>query len=220
MKKSENYQFNLPELADQYDLEHWNGNTRLLDTLLKAVDDRIKALDDLLEEKSIFFVSTGDVIAFAGTSDKVPNGWLLCNGQEYLATDYPDLFDVIGRTYGGNATLGSFKVPDYREVALVGTGQNSTNSIATHDTYTLGQFKDDQIQNITGWITTDGHGGGPVIFDAQGAFSVINPGNSSFAGAPGNTSTRYGADFNASRVARAGTTTRGKRMGTNYIIKY
>lgn len=220
MKKSENYQFNLPELADQYDLEHWNGNTRLLDTLLKAVDDRIKALDDLLEEKSIFFVNTGDVIAFAGPWEKRPKGWLLCDGQEYLAKDYPDLFNVIGRTYGGNATLGSFKVPDYRECALVGAGQNSTNSIANHDTYAQGQFKDDQIQNITGWITTDAYGGGSVISTAGGAFSCVNPTNSSFAGVPGKVDTRYAADFDARRVARAGTTTRGKRVGVIYIIKY
>jgi microcystin-dependent protein len=201
MKKSENYQFNLPELADQYDLEHWNGNTRLLDTLLKAVDDRIKALDDLLEEKSIFFVSTGDVIAFAGTSDKVPNGWLLCNGQEYLATDYPDLFNVIGRTYGGNEDLGSFKVPDYREVALVGTGTNNTHSIENHDVYTLGQFKDDAVQQH------------------RHQYEHLDRGQGDARGSAGTDLVRYSSTTEI-QGGRWADVTRGKRIGTNYIIKY
>lgn len=39
-------------------------------------------------------------------------GWLPCDGREVSSFAYPDLFDVIGRQYGGSAWLKTFKVPD------------------------------------------------------------------------------------------------------------
>lgn len=41
-----------------------------------------------------------------------PTGTLECNGQPYLITQYPNLFNVIQRTFGGDAT--HFNVPDLR----------------------------------------------------------------------------------------------------------
>lgn len=41
-----------------------------------------------------------------------PTGALECNGQPYLITQYPNLFNVIQRTFGGDAT--HFNVPDLR----------------------------------------------------------------------------------------------------------
>lgn len=42
------------------------------------------------------------------------NGWLLCDGQEVSRTDYADLFEIIGTTFGsGNGTT-TFNVPNYK----------------------------------------------------------------------------------------------------------
>ena len=41
MKKSKNYGMNLPEMSDQYNLEHWNDNTETLDKELKKLSDQI-----------------------------------------------------------------------------------------------------------------------------------------------------------------------------------
>ena len=41
MKKSKNYGMNLPEMADQYNLEHWNDNTETIDKELKKLSDQI-----------------------------------------------------------------------------------------------------------------------------------------------------------------------------------
>lgn len=41
-----------------------------------------------------------------------PSGTLECNGQSYLITQYPNLFNVIQRTFGGDAS--HFNVPDLR----------------------------------------------------------------------------------------------------------
>lgn len=56
-------------------------------------------------------VPAGTVVDFAGAS--TPTGWLVCAGQTLSRTDYPDLFAVVGATYG--APSGStFNLPDCR----------------------------------------------------------------------------------------------------------
>ena len=49
--------------------------------------------------------------------------------------------------------LGTNVLSDYRECVMVGAEQNTTDTIATHDVYGEGEFKDDQIQNHRHSIT-------------------------------------------------------------------
>lgn len=44
MQQSTHLQFNLPELADQYNLEDWNENTNKLDELLYAEQQKTIAI--------------------------------------------------------------------------------------------------------------------------------------------------------------------------------
>lgn len=122
-----------------------------------------------------------------------PKGFLLCDGATYQTSQYPGLASVLG------ATGDTFKVPDLREVVLVGVGQNSTFSMGAHDVYTLGQFKDDQMQSHTHrqmGNTGQGHGGEtPIVAEATWSNTGVNTG-------------------------RRGDTTHGKQFGVNYIIKY
>lgn len=48
------------------------------------------------------------------------SGWLPCDGKTYLASEYPELFDLIGFTYGGNGS-NSFAVPDLRGKSPLGS---------------------------------------------------------------------------------------------------
>jgi len=41
----------------------------------------------------------GTVLSFAG--EKVPAGYLECNGKLLIKDSYPKLFEAIGATYGG-----------------------------------------------------------------------------------------------------------------------
>ena len=50
----------------------------------------------------------GIIQAFSGTT--IPRGFLLCDGQSYAVKDYPDLYAVIGNTYGGDTE--NFNVPN------------------------------------------------------------------------------------------------------------
>ena len=62
----------------------------------------------------------GTIVDYAGTTS--PTGWLLCYGQALdasVSTQYQDLFDVIGNTYGG-ADNTDFVVPDLRGRIIAG----------------------------------------------------------------------------------------------------
>jgi len=65
----------------------------------------------------------GEIITFAGPTSPDPK-WLTCDGSSLLRTDYPDLFTVIGTTYGA-ADGTHFNIPDLRGRAAVGSGTGS-----------------------------------------------------------------------------------------------
>lgn len=57
-------------------------------------------------------VPVGTIRMFAGPMDKVPEGWLACNGATYDAEDYPKLYAIIGTSYGNTPPSGKFNVPN------------------------------------------------------------------------------------------------------------
>ena len=67
---------------------------------------------------------------------KPMSGYLYCNGSTFDQNAYPALYMYLGTNV----------LPDYRECVMVGAEQNTTDTIATHDVYTEGEFKDDQLQ--------------------------------------------------------------------------
>lgn len=150
-------------------------------------------------------VATGEIKMYMGNT--APKGWLLCNGSIYTVTTYPDLAKLLlPLPFNANVKQGSFYVPDMREAVPVGVGQNNTNSIESHDVYNLGQFKDDQFQ---------GH-------EHQSQFSyTIKAGSGSYNKAgQGDKPTTAILTKSGYGTPRYGTTTHGKQIGVNYIIKY
>lgn len=83
----------------------------------------------------------GSVITYA--AEAAPSGWLLCNGAAYPESQYPTLFKAISRTYGGDASAGTFRVPDLRGRVPVGYGSGAgltaraLNSPSGAETHTL-----------------------------------------------------------------------------------
>ena len=151
-----------------------------------------------------------------------PTGFLLCNGQEVAIASFPKLYAVIGTLEECQSeNEGMFKVPDLRECALVGAGQ-STRAILdenghSHDVYALGEFKDDQFQ---------GH------YHNRSKNFVERSGADDFFDYHSETASREDAGYNSlgkilepitdgtNGTPRTGTTTHGKQIGVNYIIKY
>jgi microcystin-dependent protein len=67
----------------------------------------------------------GTVISYA-SSTSIPQGWLLCNGQSVLGSQYPFLSAVIGTTYGGNST--NFNIPNLINKTLYGVSSDPGSS--------------------------------------------------------------------------------------------
>ena len=63
---------------------------------------------------------TGSIMAFAGQKDKVPTGWLLCDGRELSRTDNAALYAIIGTSWGHGNGSTTFRLPDLRGVFLRG----------------------------------------------------------------------------------------------------
>jgi microcystin-dependent protein len=68
------------------------------------------------------FVPIGGIIDYGGVS--APAGYLMCNGQWYNVTQFPELAAVLGARYGGDG-VSTFAVPDLRGRMTIGAGQGS-----------------------------------------------------------------------------------------------
>jgi len=117
----------------------------------------------------------GAVIPFAGSADKIPDGWLLCDGELYEVASFPELFGVIGDSWG---TTGPdlFRVPDLRGIFLRGASGIAEDEFADPDRderisrheggntgNAVGSFQADEFEshshtNKTRFVV-DGHGG-------------------------------------------------------------
>lgn len=74
-----------------------------------------------------------------------PDGWQECNGRSLNPNEFLALYQIIGNTYGGNASAennypsitGTFKVPDLRDRRPIGTGRlrpdGSSPQLVDHD---------------------------------------------------------------------------------------
>lgn len=73
-------------------------------------------------------VPIGTVILYAGNSGNLPNGYLVCDGQEISRNTYDKLFEVIGYKYkpeaqliGTGANLQTFALPNLNAVSSIST---------------------------------------------------------------------------------------------------
>jgi microcystin-dependent protein len=91
-------------------------------------------------------IPSGIIISYASNLQAPQGGYLLCNGTAYSTATYPDLFAVIGYTYGN--LNGNFRVPnlinsrplmtnsDGSSIGETGGNNNITlnaNNLATHN---------------------------------------------------------------------------------------
>lgn len=110
-------------------------------------------------------VPTGAVFHFAAGA--VPAGYLICNGASYPTATYPDLFAVVGYTFGGSGA--NFNVPDLTGLFIRGVGGNSAS---------LGVAQIDSIISHNHNINDPGH-----------THSINDPGHTHNINDPGHTHT-------------------------------
>lgn len=119
-----------------------NSNFQYLETEIGNLSDAIttktasfsssvatlnNSVREVLNYKNSFF-QTGMIISTVATV--VPDGFLLCDGSEVSVAEYPDLYAVIGTTFGSSDST-KFKLPDLRDKTLWGSGSSALGTTLT-----------------------------------------------------------------------------------------
>ena len=169
----------------------------------------------------------GLIAPFAGSADKVPAGWLLCDGSAVSRSDYANLYDAIGVNWGTGDGSTTFNLPDLRGMFLRGVSGDSGYD-PDADTRVLlkdnggntgnnvGSYQNDAIRNIWGSFTS-----GSMIPNGNSGFcrvDAVGPGGGQDGGQWA--SNTLNISFDASYVVPVGNDNRPKNVYVTYIIKY
>lgn len=88
-------------------------------------------------------IPAGTIMDYAGSGAPI-GGWLRCDGQTYVRSQYADLFNIIGTTYG-TSTSTDFKVPDTRGLFVRDLSSGSTIDSGR----TIGTIQNDSLREHT-----------------------------------------------------------------------
>lgn len=169
----------------------------------------------------------GMIAPFAGPADKIPAGWLLCDGSAVSRSEYVNLYKAIGIAWGEGNGSTTFNLPDLRGMFLRGVSGDSDNdpdkssrgmlkNYGGNTGNNVGSYQGDAIRNITGLIKADD---GSMI--VNGVFEQLNtslPNGGHIESHPDYPG--YDIKFDASRVVPTGSDNRPKNVYVTYIIKY
>lgn len=164
-------------------------------------DIRRKIQNSLVREENLMpemLIPVGIVLAYG--SSNAPNGWLNCQGQAVYRGDYPDLFAVIGTTYGVGDGSTTFNLPNLSGRVVVGQGSGdgltsrAMGSMSGVETHALNvnempshTHTSNAVGSTLGLMTADGQntaGAGldasavePNLFAAPAALSIDSAGS-------------------------------------------
>ncbi len=141
------------------------------------------------------------------SQEKIPAGYLLCDGRSLKKSEYAELFAVIGYIYGGSGE--NFNIPKFND----GRFMRSTGGNAA----ALGVLQEDAIRNMKGSLTGECFMW-ESIAEADGVFN--NEGITDRKGAQGQKDTHSPkVSFDASRVVPTANENRPLNSSVAYIIK-
>ena len=179
----------------------------------------------------------GSILPYGGAI--APSGWFICQGQAISRSNYAELFNVIGTTFGAGDGSTTFNLPDLREATTKGVGLSGKSS--NHydsDGIALGDFVDDRIKLHAHhvYVKDTGH---THSVDATSASNIgvsvslaccainITPSTMQPTTTTGlssslirvNSEPNYAGSENTTSSTGAGSTTEVKAVGVNYIVK-
>lgn len=106
--------YNFPDIYTTRTAEFGVGTPQYQWSAFKRIKTNfdLEALIVKLQQKveSLQSVPIGLRVGWVGFINKIPAGYLLCDGSVLSTNEYPELYDVIGNIYGGLPNL-SFQLP-------------------------------------------------------------------------------------------------------------
>lgn len=90
---------------------------------LKYIDPNTKNIIEI-KVKAAESLPLGTILEYSGGT--APKGYMICDGSAISRTKYPELFQLIGTTYGSGDGSTTFNIPDKR--GKIGVGYDSTNT--------------------------------------------------------------------------------------------
>ncbi|MBN2730347.1 MAG: tail fiber protein [Bacteroidales bacterium] len=188
--------------------DEWNAKQNEL-----TAGSGINISNDTVSTDLDFILPAGMIIPFAGDTNNIPNGWLLCDGSELDRTIYARLFATIDTIWGIGDGSTTFNLPDFR-----GTFMRGTN---------LGTGNDPDAASRT--ASNGGNSGDKVGSVQEDGFKSHNHSmefHYSTSGVPNNypTLSGYNSAVQNSIINgvsyRGGNETRPKNKNVHYLIKY
>jgi len=85
---------------------------------------------DALRILASVIVPVGTQFDFMGAEDKIPEGYLLCDGRAVSRAEYDVLFDALGTIWGEGDGYSTFNIPDSRGRYTRGSGNVVENGVA------------------------------------------------------------------------------------------
>ena len=157
---------------------------------------------------------SGVILPFGGSS--APTGFLICDGSAVSRTDYADLFDVIGTTYGSGDGSTTFNLPNLSSGVL----PNSSTVDVVGNGNALGIV--DNVSSETAQHNALVVGSGSAFSGARIPFSAFNL-NAPLAIGSTSTAQEFGTNNKALGVSTlpewSGLTGSITGVSVNYIIK-
>ncbi len=223
--------FSLKEYFLRVEVNKGVGYATISDTKFTAVPHVKSALKTQRADNGI---PAGSIVPFAGDIDKIPAGYLLCDGRPYEQKDYAELFAVIGRAWGEDGA-NTFRVPDLRGYFVRGVDPNGVDGDGDqrYALYTsgntgrsVGSYQEDGVKrhvHAAGGLitTTDGahsHGMNQLA-DGAGKGNNIdgtnNPGTTIFTGFAGD----HTHTLSGETALAGGAESRPRNVYVHYIIK-
>lgn len=169
--------------------------------------------DELVSQVIAHQVPIGSITAFAGSQD-MPDGWLLCAGQEVSRCEYHELLKAIGTLWGAANDADKFKIPDLRGLFLRGIDNGAKND-PDGLTRAIGSFQADLIKDHVHQLS---------LQYKQFLFSNISPPGATIGGPIGaNADDQIYSGVpiaaTAGHASIGGAETRPKNAAVNWIIR-
>ena len=133
------------------------------DGSLYLTDGQLK-VGGRIQDLTGYVVPVGTIVPYAG--DSAPQGWWICDGTDLGKDDYPELFDVIQHTYGGEGD--TFKVPDLQGRVPVGKNSDTFKTLGSTGGEETHQLTKGEMPAHTHTVTDSGHSHSVYLYGNDG----------------------------------------------------